>query len=182
MTPSSDDTTNQGASNQADGNADTGREVSDAYIQPAGRLDAPVIAALQNDVFPAEPWSESDVASLIQGPGAIAFLANGRDFGEVMPLGFVLARVAADEAEILTLGVLEDVRRKGLGRRLVESVADKARAQGAQRLHLEVAARNTAARDLYANRQFTEVGRRQNYYDDHGDGPDDAILLSRDLR
>jgi ribosomal-protein-alanine N-acetyltransferase len=161
---------------------DTGRPVSDAAIQPAGGLDAPVIAALQNDVFPNERWSESDVASLIAGPGAIAFLATGRDFGEVMPLAFVLARIAADEAEILTLGVLQDVRGKGLGRRLVEAVADKARAQGAQRLHLEVAARNAPARDLYANLQFTEAGRRENYYDDRGDGPDDAVLLTRALR
>jgi ribosomal-protein-alanine N-acetyltransferase len=94
----------------------------------------------------------------------------------------VLARIAADEAEILTLGVLQDVRGKGLGRRLVEAVADKARAQGAQRLHLEVAARNAPARDLYANLQFTEAGRRENYYDDRGDGPDDAVLLTRALR
>jgi ribosomal-protein-alanine N-acetyltransferase len=175
MTPSSDNR-DTGASE------DTEREVSDASIQPAGGLDAPVIAALQNDVFPNARWSASDVASLIEGPGAIAFLATGRDFGEVMPLAFVLARIAADEAEILTLGVLQDVRRKGLGRRLVEAVADKARAQGAARLHLEVAARNAAARDLYANLQFSEVGRRSNYYEDLGAGPDDALLLARDLR
>ncbi len=157
-------------------------ESSDAAIQTAGGLDAPVISALQNDVFPQERWSESEVASLIAGPGAIAFLATGRDFGEVMPLAFALARIAADEAEILTLGVLADVRGKGLGRRLVEAVADTARAQGARRLHLEVAARNTAGRALYADLQFVEVGRRENYYDDHGERPDDAVLLARDLR
>jgi len=175
MTAPSDD-------RETGGSQDTDRPVSDAAIQPAGGLDAPVIAALQNDVFPRERWSETDVANLIEGPGAIAFLATGRDYGEIMPLAFVLARIAADEAEILTLGVLEDVRGKGLGRRLVEAVADKARAQGARRLHLEVAARNTAARDLYANLRFAEVGRREQYYDDRGAGPDDAILLARDLR
>jgi ribosomal-protein-alanine N-acetyltransferase len=161
---------------------DGDRPVSDAEIQPAGGLDAPVIAALQNDVFPRARWSEADVARLIDGPGAIAFLATGRDFGEVMPLAFALARLAADEAEILTIGVLADVRGKGLGRRLVEAVADKARARGARRLYLEVAARNAAARDLYANLRFTQIGRRARYYDDRGDGPDDAILLARDLR
>ena len=158
------------------------RPTSDAFLQPAGGLDAPVIAALQNDVVPGAGWSETEVTSLIAGPGSIAFLATGRDFGEVMPLAFALARVAADEAEILTLGVLDDVRRKGLGQRLVEAVADKARAQGARRLHLEVAARNTPARALYAKLEFREVGRRAAYYDDDGDGPDDAILLARDLR
>ena len=174
MTPPSDD-------RDTSGGHDTERPLSDAAIQPAGGLDAPVIAALQNDVFPRERWSETDVANLIEGPGAIAFLATGRDFGEVMPLAFVLARLAADEAEILTLGVLQDVRGKGLGRRLVESVADKARARGARRLHLEVAARNAAARDLYANLQFAEVGRRENYYEDRGEGADDAVLLAREL-
>jgi ribosomal-protein-alanine N-acetyltransferase len=179
MTPSSDD--RQGGGATATG-PESAPESSDAAIHPAGGLDAPVIAALQNDVFPAEPWSETDVARLIEGPGAIAFLASGRDYGEVMPLAFALARVAADEAEILTIGVLADVRGKGVGRRLVEAVADKARARGARRLHLEVAARNTGARALYADLEFDEVGRRENYYDDRGDGPDDAILLARDLR
>ena len=184
MTPTRDhrDDRDASPSGSAGASGEDARPVSDAALQAAGGLDAPVIAALQNDVFPAERWSESDVASLIEGPGAIAFLATGRDYGEVMPLAFALARQAADEAEILTIGVLADVRGKGLGRRLVEAVADKARARGARRLHLEVAARNTAARDLYANLQFAEVGRRENYYDDRGDGPDDAVLLARDLR
>jgi ribosomal-protein-alanine N-acetyltransferase len=154
---------------------------SDADLQPAGALDAPVIAALQNDVFPQEPWSQRSVAALVGGPGAIAFLATGRDLGEVMPLGFALARVAADEAEILTLGVLADVRGRGLGRRLVGAVADKARARGAGRLHLEVAAGNAAARRLYDSLGFAEAGRRPGYYDDRGTGPDDAIRLTRPL-
>lgn len=157
------------------------RPQSDAALQAAGALDAPVIAALQNDVFPREPWSQRSVAALVGGPGAIAFIATGRDLGEVMPLGFALARVAADEAEILTLGVLADVRGRGIGRRLVEAVADKARARGAARLHLEVAAGNAAARRLYDGLGFAEAGRRPGYYDDRGAGAEDAILLVRPL-
>jgi ribosomal-protein-alanine N-acetyltransferase len=175
MTDSNDD-----PERQSDGESEE-REVSDAFLAPAGGLDAPVIAALQNDVFPDEPWSEEAVAKLIEGPGAIAFLASGRDFGEVMPLAFVLARLAADEAEILTIGVLADVRNRGLGRRMVEAVADKARAQGAKRLHLEVAGRNAPARHVYGLLGFEEVGRRPGYYDDRGQGADDALLLARSL-
>lgn len=160
---------------------DLPRAQSSASLQPAGLLDAPVIAALQNEMFPDEPWSQDAVSQLIGGPGAIAWIAAGRDYGEVMPVGFAIGRVAADEAEVLTIGVLAEARDKGLGRRLVEAVADKARAAGALRLHLEVSEANAAAQHLYHALNFREVGRRRGYYVAGKGAPADALLLARDL-
>lgn len=160
---------------------DLPRERSSASLQSAGLLDAPVIAALQNDIFPDEPWSQDAVSKLIGGPGAIAWIAAGRDYGEVMPVGFAIGRIAADEAEVLTIGVLAEARDKGLGRRLIEAVADKAKASGAVRLHLEVSEANAAARHLYRALDFREVGRRHGYYVAGKGVPADALLLARDL-
>jgi ribosomal-protein-alanine N-acetyltransferase len=141
----------------------------------------PVIAALQNDVFRDEPWPASDIANLVQGPGALALLAAGRAYGEVMPVGYLLARIAADEAEILSLGVLADARRQGLGARLLAEFLAKARTRGAGRAYLEVAADNGAAIALYRGAGFEEVGRRAGYYTHRGPAPVDALVLSRDL-
>jgi len=95
--------------------------------------------------------------------------------------GFILCRVVADEAEILMLAVRPDARRSGLGRRLTEAAADVCMTRGAERLFLEVAEDNMAARMLYVRAGFVEVGRRRAYYA-RPDGPAaDALILSLNL-
>ena len=88
--------------------------------------------------------------------------------------GMVLVRVAADEAEILTLAVAPGARRRGLGRRLMQAAAAQAREVGASRLFLEVSSRNAAARALYQSQGFTQAGRRRRYY---ADGSDALVLV-----
>jgi ribosomal-protein-alanine N-acetyltransferase len=92
-------------------------------------------------------------------------------------VGFVLGRLAADEAEVLSLGVAQAWQRRGLGRRLIEALARAAREMGARQLHLEVGAGNSAARALYAGLGFEESGRRRGYYVHPGMPPEDAINL-----
>jgi ribosomal-protein-alanine N-acetyltransferase len=89
----------------------------------------------------------------------------------------VMARVAAGEAEILTLAVLPAQRRQGLAGALMQAAIAQCEALGAEALFLEVATRNQAARALYAGFGFEEVGRRRGYY---ADG-DDALTLRRPL-
>ncbi len=64
-------------------------------------------------------------------------------------------RQAADEAEILTLVVVEGCRRRGYGRRLVHHALNQALAKGASVCHLEVAAGNDVALSLYAGLGFS---------------------------
>lgn len=90
--------------------------------------------------------------------------------------GFILIRTVADEAEILTLAVRPEARRRGLGAGLVRAGADAARARGADKLFLEVAEDNTAALALYRSAGFVEDGRRKGYYP-RPDGPAAAALL-----
>ncbi|TCZ55290.1 GNAT family N-acetyltransferase [Roseicella aquatilis] len=92
--------------------------------------------------------------------------------------GFVLARAAGGEAEILTLAVLPAARRQGLGAALMAAALAGAAARGAEAMFLEVAAGNAAALPLYRGLGFAEVGRRRRYYPDGAD----ALVLRRDLR
>jgi ribosomal-protein-alanine N-acetyltransferase len=132
---------------------------------------AEALAVLHADAFDA-PWSAPAFASLLDQPGVI--LEACRD-------GFVLIRVAADEAEILTLAVRSPARRAGLGSRLTRRAAECALEAGAARLFLEVAEDNTAARALYARQGFAEAGRRPNYYARSEGPPVDALLLVLNL-
>lgn len=142
-------------------------------IAPAGPAAAALLAGLHRAAFPADPWSEPAMARLLAMPGAFALIAT-REGG---PAGFVLARVAADEAEIVTLGVVPAHRRRGIGRRLLAATAGEAAQRGAARLFLEAAETNLAARRLYAADGFREAGRRRCYYPDGTD----AVVLARPL-
>ncbi len=131
---------------------------------------AAALAAIHQAAFPpGERWGADAMALQLALPGVLA-LIDPRG-------GMVMARIAADEAEILTLAVHPDARRQGLARALLAEAADIVAAQGATALFLEVALRNTAARALYAASGFAEVGRRRRYY---ADG-DDAMVMRRPL-
>src|SRR4051794_2499243 len=68
--------------------------------------DAAPLAALHSACF-ATAWNAAAITALLATPGTFAF--HGDD-------GFVLARTAGDEAEILTLAVAPAARGRGLGR------------------------------------------------------------------
>ncbi len=84
----------------------------------------------------------------------------------------MLARAAADEAEILTLAVRPEARGKGLGRALLQAAINQARTLGAATMFLEVGADNPHALALYAGLGFAKVGARKAYYDGR-----DALVL-----
>jgi ribosomal-protein-alanine N-acetyltransferase len=139
--------------------------------------DARAIATLHATLFPT-PWEADAVRALIEHPAAVSLIAAlpGRQI-----VGFVIAQIAADEAEILSIGVATNSQRQGIGRTLVEGTLRAAARAEARRLYLDVAASNTAARALYAACGFTEAGLRKAYYTLPDGGREDAFLLSCDL-
>lgn len=134
-----------------------GRRVA---IRRAGPLDLALLARLHAACF-EEAWDSAALASLLAMPGACALIA-GAGRGEA--LGFVILRAVAGEAEIISLGVEPRARRLGVGRRLLAGALAAAAASDAARIFLEVAADNWAARALYLEQGFLEVGRRPGYY------------------
>ncbi len=132
----------------------------------AGPAHAATMAAIHADAFPpAETWSAAAIAGQLVLPGTIGLLEPEG--------GMAILRVAADEAEILTLAVHPRSRRRGIGARLVDAAMALAAAAGAAVMLLEVAADNSAAAALYARAGFGKAGRRQRYYP----GGADALLL-----
>jgi ribosomal-protein-alanine N-acetyltransferase len=131
-------------------------------LVPAEPGSAAALAALHAVAFPqAQRWGADAIALLLALPGA---------FGVRRPCaGFVLARVAVDEAEVLTLAVAPAARRQRLGLALMRAAMAEAKQRGAVAMFLDVAADNAAARGLYASLGFVEVGRRRRYYDDGTD-------------
>ena len=128
--------------------------------------DTAQLAALHAASFP-DPWDGPAIAALLATPGTFAFHH---------PDGFVLARTAGDEAEILTLAVMTSARGKGLGRLLLQAAINQAQALGAVTMFLEVGVDNPAALALYYGLGFTRVGARKAYYAAQP-GSGDALVL-----
>ena len=140
-------------------------------IRAATARDLAALADLHARAF-ARAWDEAAMKSLFAGRGVFALVSEEDDLS-----GFILARVAADETEILSVAVSPDMRQRGLASLLLEQACHKATGEGAVRIFLEVAAANAPARNLYEKYGFREVGRRKAYYEDG----DDALVLSASL-
>lgn len=153
-------------------------------VRPMTAADAAFAASLTARTPEASAWSAADYANLLgsHGPaagfGLVAEAAAATD-GQARPVGFLVARVVADEAEILNVAVEPDARRRGVGAELIESAIQHARSCGAGRIFLEVRAGNASALRLYARQGFREIARRARYYQQP---MEDAIVLERRTR
>ncbi len=148
-------------------------------IQPLGHTLADACAELHATAF-RYSWGEHEFERLISASNAFGDAAI--DPRKKSLLGFILSRVAADEAEVLTIVVGASHRKRGIGRQLVASHVARLRNVRVKTLFLEVGETNTAARKLYAGLGFQEVGRRKNYY--RTEQPAEqiaALVLRRDI-
>lgn len=136
----------------------------------AGPEYAPALAAIHAAAFgAAEAWNAGFFASQLAMAGHVALLDDeGR--------GFILLRVIADEAEVLTIAVVPECQRRGIGRSLMANGLAAVAALGARSSFLEVSVRKPGALALYQGFGFIAVGRRKAYYPDGAD----ALLLRRE--
>ena len=145
-------------------------------LSPAGARDAAAFAALHAEAFP-RGWSEEEFERLLTDRSIVAERAMaGRTLA-----GFILSRLAADQAEILSIAVTPAFRRRGLGRALLDLHLRRLAGRGVRALFLEVGEANTPARRLYARAGFGEVGRRPAYYPQGSGAAAAALVLRRDL-
>jgi ribosomal-protein-alanine N-acetyltransferase len=133
------------------------------------------IAALHALLF-NPPWDAASITSSIEHPASASFIAQVRE-PNVMA-GFVIGRIAADEAEVLSIGVAKEWQRRGVGRRMVEGLVRAARRAEVKRVFLEVASDNEAAGALYHSLGFIPAGGRKGYYQRADGSKVDAIILA----
>ena len=143
--------------------------------------DGPALAALHEEDF-VRPWSGGEFSALLEEETVFGFAGREIGAGNAPPAGFVLARLAAGEGEILTIAVARAHRRRGLGWLLMDAVLRELHAERAEALFLEVDETNTPALALYRRLGFREVGKRPAYYGTREDGRRGALVMRRDLR
>ena len=129
-----------------------------------------------------EAWSRRQVEdalllgtcrfALIDAEGAIGQAAIGP------AAGFYLARIVADEAELLLIAVDPERRGRGLGAALLAHFAQASEEAGARRAFLEMRRENPAGQ-LYEEHGFCQVGVRPAYYRGKDGNRHDAISYER---
>jgi [ribosomal protein S18]-alanine N-acetyltransferase len=149
---------------------------SEPVLSEAGPRDAHAIAALHGASF-HRGWSDGEIERLLIDANVLAHRAMmGRSLA-----GFILSRLVAGEAEILSVAVAPARRGKGLSRSLLDLHLRRLAGLGAHTVFLEVGEDNAPARQLYGRAGFREVGRRESYYQDQPGKSTAALVLRRDL-
>lgn len=146
------------------------------HIEPISAAAAGPLSMLHRVCFPEDPWDVAAIGEIMGIPGFFGQIAWEKEAAA----GFALALDLGNQCEILSLGVVPDHRRAGIGMALLDSICFAARLRGAESVALEVAVDNTAARALYVTKGFTVVGHRRNYYC-QGGRLADALILRRAL-
>jgi ribosomal-protein-alanine N-acetyltransferase len=142
-------------------------------IRPMSEEDLPAVSAIEAVTFPA-PWPFEALAfELGQNPFCKAFVAD--DGGRVA--GYAFLWVIYERAHLVNIAVHPERRGLGIGEALLLHVLRRARREGAEWIHLEVRADNTAAIGLYEKHGFVAVGRYPRYYSDGSD----ALNMEREL-
>lgn len=120
----------------------------------------------------SRPWSAQEFAELIDSPSVI-LLGDARSF--------LLGRVIAGEAEVLTIATDPDFRRQGRAQSCLDAFVNALREQDASTIFLEVADDNGPAKSLYKNNKFEIAGTRPNYYTRTDGAKIAALVLRRTL-
>lgn len=147
------------------------------HVEPAEPADAAELARIHAAGF-YRGWPEADFDAFMEDPAARIYVACD---ARRRIAGFILVRIAGDEAELLTVAVDPRWRGKGVGLALLRAALEDLRYTPARRMFLEVDEQNIAARKLYAREGFAAVGSRKGYYARPDGTAATALVLSRDL-
>ena len=144
-------------------------------LAPMTAADLDEVWALERSVFPF-PWSRGNFADAV---------ASGYDCWTVRErgalAGYYLLMYALDEAHLLDVALAARLQGQGLGRRLLDEIAARARSQGMTSILLEVRPSNERALDVYRRHGYVQIGRRKGYYPAGPAGREDAIVMRLDL-
>jgi [ribosomal protein S18]-alanine N-acetyltransferase len=147
-----------------------------SLVEPATLRDAPKLAQLHGASF-HRGWGETEFESMLSERNTLVHrLRIGRKI-----VGFAVSRMAADEAEILSIAVAASHRGRGLSRNLLLTHLGHLAGRGVRTVFLEVEENNQPARRLYERAGFGVAGRRERYYQQPDGEQLNALLMRRDL-
>jgi [ribosomal protein S18]-alanine N-acetyltransferase len=143
-------------------------------VRPFRPNDSRTILEILRDSTEAAQWPAESYAELASSPSGLLLVCQASD----QVIGFLAARQATDEAEILNVAVHRDFRRQGAASALLLAALETFRRSAVASVFLEVRASNTPARALYEHHGFIPSSIRKSYY---LDPPEDAVCMMKKL-
>lgn len=138
-------------------------------------VDLEEIVKLEKKIFP-NPWTKETFKDLLKlskkCEGLVAVLKENI-------IAYAIFWTVEEELHIANIAVIEEYRRKGLGRRLVEIMIEKAHDDGIKYACLEVRESNLVAIQMYNDLGFHKAGIRENYYSDNREN---AVLMMKIIK
>ena len=144
--------------------------MSDAVLRTATPADVAAIMRIENAVFVGDAWSERTMTAEVASAHA-HYLVAADASGQVVAYAGLFAARGNPQADIQTIAVLPEARRRGLGRALMMALLTEADRRGATEVFLDVRADNESAQTLYASLGFVVTGEE-----------DGEITMERPLR
>ncbi|MDB6086749.1 MAG: ribosomal-protein-alanine N-acetyltransferase [Gammaproteobacteria bacterium] len=148
------------------------QQFPEADIRPMHELDVPVVVAVERSAYQF-PWSEGIFRDCLRVGYICRVVEVGSDIA-----GYGIMSIGAGEAHVLNVCMREEYRGRGLARKMLLYLIDRARTSGMYEAFLEVRPSNTAAARLYHSLGFEQVGIRRGYYQ-ATNGREDAAVLRR---
>jgi ribosomal-protein-alanine N-acetyltransferase len=149
-------------------------------VRKATVQDAAEMIRLERQCPTTTHWTEQQYLDLLaarrESPTRLALAAQ--EDGSSVLAGFLVARHSPPEWELENIVVAPEVRRTGIGKKLMDTLLVQARQTNSNAILLEVRESNAAARRLYEKLGFSETGRRKGYYTNPSE---DAVLYSKIL-
>ena len=131
------------------------------------------VAELEKLCF-SDPWSEKSVASELDNELSLWLVA----VEENTVAGYIGSQTVMDETDMMNVAVHPDHRKQGIATSLIVGLVEELSKRGSHSLTLEVRSSNHGAIALYRKLDFTEVGRRKNYY---RNPREDALILRKEF-
>lgn len=150
------------------------QEFPAAEIRPMHELDVPVVVGVERSAYQF-PWSEGIFRDCLRVGYVCRVVEVGGDIA-----GYGIMSMGAGEAHVLNVCVRDEYRGRGLARKMLLYLIDRARSAGMYEAFLEVRPSNIAAARLYHSLGFEQVGVRRGYYQSTT-GREDAAVLRRIL-
>lgn len=147
-----------------------------ARIVPMTRAHIDAFMPHEHEMFGTEAWTARSYRDELADTRYRHYVAAEDDDGAL--LGWAGVMVVGDSAQIMTIGVVPDAQRRGIGQLLLDALLDEARRRGAEAVFLEVRVDNAPALALYRRNGFTDLRVRRGYY---GHGRVDGLEMQRAL-
>jgi len=148
-------------------------------FREASALDLPILVSMEKVLFADSPWSMGQFKEEFKGVPRTHFFIVALDTeNEIIGYAAVMVPAPGIEADVLTVGVLSEHRKAGIGKAFMEQLARWAKDKESNAMMLEVGTENVAAINLYKQLGYQQISVRTNYY---GVGLD-ALVMRKELQ